>query len=114
PRLLDPRECRIGELIEDVAFTDLDGKAGRLSDFRGKTLVVALTNVGCPVAKRYAPRLVETADELGKRGVDFLFVDPTESDTPEALRAAAKARGVKSRLVLDADPALCRALGART
>jgi thiol-disulfide isomerase/thioredoxin len=114
PKPLDPRECRIGELIEDVAFTDLAGAPGRFSDWRGRTLVVALTNVGCPVGKRYAPRLVEMADEFCKRGVDFVFVDPTESDTPDALRAAAKERGVKSRVVLDVDHALVRALGART
>ncbi len=114
PRLLDPRVCRVGELVDDVAFVDVEGKPGKLSDYRGKTLVVALTNSGCPVCKRYAPRLVELADEFAKRGVEFLFVDPTETDTADAMRALAKERGMKSRLVLDADHALCRALGAQT
>jgi len=114
PRPLDPRDCRVGELVEDVAFTDVDGKPGRLSDFRGKTLVLALTNSGCPVCKRYAPRLAEMEAEFGKRGVEFLYVDPTETDKPDAMRALAKERGMKSRFVLDADHALCRALGAQT
>lgn len=114
PRPLDPRACRVGELIDDVALTDIDGKAGRLSDWRGKTLVVALTNSGCPVCKRYAPRLVELAEEFGKRGVEFLLVDPTENETAAAMRDVAKQRGFKSRFVLDADHAICRALGAQT
>ena len=114
PRPLDPRDCRVGELVDDVAFTDVDGKPGRLSDFRGKTLVVALTNSGCPVCKRYAPRLVEMADEYAKRGVEFLLVDPAESETAAAMRDVAKERGFKSRLVLDTDHALSRALGAQT
>jgi peroxiredoxin/mono/diheme cytochrome c family protein len=114
PRPLDPRVFRVGELIDDVAFTDLEGKAGRLSDWRGKTLVVALTNTGCPVCKRYGPRLAALSDEFGKRGAEFLFVDPTESDTADALRAVAKERGFKARLVLDADHAVSRALGAQT
>jgi peroxiredoxin len=114
PRPLDPRACRIGELIDDVAFTDLDGRAGRLSDWRGKTLVVASTNAGCPVCKRYAPRLAAMAAEFGKRGVEFLFLDPSENDTAEKMRAVAKERGFTSRLVLDSDHSLARALGVET
>jgi len=114
PRPLDPRTCRVGELVEDVAFTDVDGKPGSLSDWRGKTLVVALTNSGCPVCKRYAPRLVEMSAEFGKRGVDFLLVDPTETDTADAMRASAKERGFTSRLALDVDHEICRTLGAQT
>ena len=49
PRSLDPRACGVGGLVEDVAFTDADGTPGRLSDFRGKSLVVALTTAGCPI-----------------------------------------------------------------
>jgi peroxiredoxin len=114
PRPLDPRACRVGALVEDVAFTDVDGKPGRLSDFRGKTLVVALTNSGCPVCKRYAPRLAEMEAEFGGRGVEFLYVDPTETDKPDAMRDLARRRGMKARLVLDAGHALSRALGAQT
>jgi peroxiredoxin len=114
PRPLDPRVCRVGELIDDVAFTDVEGKPGRLSDWRGRTLVVALTNAGCPVCKRYAPRLAEMEAEFGTRGVAFLFVDPMENETAAQIRELAKERGFASRLVLDTEHALCRALGAQT
>ncbi len=33
PVILRPAEAGIGRLIPDVAFTDIDGNAGRLSDF---------------------------------------------------------------------------------
>ena len=114
PRSLDPRACGVGGLVEDVAFTDADGTPGRLSDFRGKSLVVALTTAGCPICKRYAPRLAEMEKEFGARGVAFLFVDPMEGDTPEQIRAFATQRGFASRLVADADHALSRALGVQT
>jgi hypothetical protein len=40
PQILDRRTARIGELAADTAFSDLDGKARRLSEFRGQPAVV--------------------------------------------------------------------------
>ena len=114
PRPLDPRACRVGELIDDLAFIDIAGKPGRLSDFRGRTLVVALTNAGCPVGKRYGPRLAKLEAEFGAKGVAFLYVDPTETDTAASMREIAKERGLKAPLVLDANRAIVTALGAQT
>ncbi len=113
PRPLDPRVCRIGELVEDVSFSDADGKPGRLSDWRGKTLVVAMTTAVCPISKRYAPRIVQLTAEFGKRGVEFLLVDPSENPA-ESVRNVAKQRGFTARIVPDGDNALSRALGAQT
>ena len=48
PRPVDPREYRIGQLIEDLAFTDTEGKSGKLSDYKDKkALVIAVTNSTC-------------------------------------------------------------------
>src|SRR5919112_517382 len=69
PRLLAAREHRVGELIGDVPFTDLDGKPGRLSDFRGKPLVVCMTSVTCPLARRYAPVLADLERKYRDQGV---------------------------------------------
>ncbi|MCA8919575.1 MAG: hypothetical protein KDB32_10895, partial [Planctomycetes bacterium] len=33
PKLVDPRDYRIGQLIEDAEFTDTEGKKGKLSDY---------------------------------------------------------------------------------
>src|SRR5262245_66250453 len=36
---LDPRTTNVGTLVPDLAFTDINGRTGRLSDFRGRPLV---------------------------------------------------------------------------
>src|SRR4051812_19578813 len=61
PKVLRGAEAGVGRMIPDVAFTDLAGKAGKLSDLKSNKLtVVAFTNTTCPVAKKYAPSLART------------------------------------------------------
>lgn len=84
PRVMRPAEAGIGHLIPDVAFTDLAGKPGKLSDFKSaKFTVVAFTNTTCPICKKYAPSLARIEKEYSAKGVAFLFVNPTATDTPD-------------------------------
>jgi mono/diheme cytochrome c family protein len=114
PAVLKADEHRVGNLIDDVTFTDLDAKPGRLSDFRGRPLVVCLTSVSCPVAKRYAPVLADLEKHYRDRGVAFLFVNPSAEQSPEAMRAAKRDAGMAGRYVHDAEGRLARALGAES
>ncbi len=114
PRLIDARQYRIGELIEDVAFTDLAGVAGKLSDFKGSTLVVVTTNTTCPLCKRFMPTLAEIEKRYGEKGVKFLFVNFTEGETVESAKKCVEAAGFKSRYALDPKAEIGRALRALT
>jgi thiol-disulfide isomerase/thioredoxin len=106
PKMRKPGEAGIGRLVPDVAFTDLAGKPGKLSDFKASKLaVVAFTNTTCPLCKKYAPTLARIEKEYAARGVAFLFVNPTATDTPDASAFA-------GRYVHDADGKLTAALGA--
>ena len=106
PRLRLPGEAGVGRLVPDVAFTDLAGKAGKLSDFKGsKLLVVAFTNTTCPVCKKYAPALRRLEKVWSAKGVSFLFVNPTKTDTPAG-------HGFAGRYVHDTGGTLAAAFGA--
>lgn len=106
PKLRLPGEAGVGRLAPDIAFTDLGGKAGKLSDFKGsKLLVVAFTNTTCPICKKYTPTLQRLEQEYAKKGVGFLFVNPTKGDKPDA-------KTFTGRYVHDADGGLTAALGA--
>src|SRR5688572_18175496 len=60
PQARTPAEWRVGRLIDDIPFKDLAGKEGKLSDFKEKNaLVISMTSVGCPIAKKIAPKLGE-------------------------------------------------------
>jgi len=106
PKLRLSGEAGVGRLIPDVVFTDLTGKAGKLSDFKSSKLtVVAFTNTTCPVSKKYAPTLRRLEKDYAGKGVSFLFVNPTKTDKPAD-------HGFASRYVHDRDGTLTAAFGA--
>lgn len=115
PLVIRPGEAGVGAFIPDLAFTDLAGKAGKLSEFKSaKLLVVAFTDVGCPVGKKYGPTLAKLEKEFADKNVAFLFVDPIASDSADDLKKAAADRGLKGRVVLDKNGTIASTLGATT
>ena len=114
PRPVDPRLYRVGELIEDLSFTDIEGKAGKLSDYKGKPLVIAMTNTTCPICKKYGPTLAELHKELADKGVALLLLNTSALDTPEIAREAVAKYKFASRYVLDAKGELAAALRANS
>lgn len=77
PRVIRAAEMGVGQLVPDTAFTDVKGKPGKLSDFKSsKLLVVAMTDPGCPLCKKYAPTLAAIEKEYAAKGVAFLLVNP--------------------------------------
>jgi peroxiredoxin len=115
PKILRAADAGVGRLVADAAFTDMAGKPGKLSDFREcKLLVVAFTDTGCPICRKYAPTLAKLEKEYAAKGVAFLFVNPIASDEPGAIRKAIAAHGFTGRYVHDRDGKLTAALGARS
>ena len=115
PKLLKPAEAGVGRLIPDLSFTDLDGRAGKLSDFHSaKILVVALTSTSCPIAQKYTPTLARLEKAFAPQGVAFLFVNPAATDAPEEIRAAVAEHRLAGRMVHDREQQLVTALNAQT
>src|SRR5690242_13652915 len=71
----------VGTTVSDFTAKDFLGKEYTLSEIgRGKTVVVAFMGTECPLAKLYAPRLVELANKFQAKGVVFLGVDSNRQD----------------------------------
>lgn len=115
PKVLKASDYGVGRLLQDLSFTDIKGKAGKLSSFKpAPALVIAFTSTSCPIAKKYAPALARLEKEFGAKGVKFLFVDPTASDTRDSIKADIKDHDFAGRYVHDRDGKLTAALGAQT
>ncbi len=111
---LDARTTNVGRLVPDLAFADLDGRAGRLSDFAGRVLVLAIRDVGCPVSQRTAKNLARVEDEFRARDVAFLFLNESSHNTPAEIRADMAEHGFEGPMVHDPEQRLGAALGATT
>ena len=109
PRPVDPRQHRIGQLIEDRKFMDVEGKAGTLSDYKGKTLVILVTNKGCPICKKFAPVINEIVEDYAEKDVAFLL-NPMENESVDDCKEAVKRYGFKARYLRDIDGSLAKTL----
>jgi len=64
-----PRETRIGDPCPDWELTGSDGKVHRLSDYRGKLVVLDFWASWCPHCKNAMPAVQKMHDTYGARGV---------------------------------------------
>ncbi len=60
---------KLGETAPDISFTSVDGKKLRLSDFRGKPVMLWLIATWCPTCQASARVLAEHKEELEKAGL---------------------------------------------
>ena len=115
PRVSKAGDVGVGRQMPDVAFTTLDGKAHRLSDWRAQRgLVIAFTSTTCPVSKRYAPGLARLEKELAAQGVGLLLANPLASEKGADLTAFIRDQGLTAPYLHDADQTLAAALRARS
>ncbi len=93
-------QAALGQQLPDLVLTDTNGRTVRLSDYRGKPLLISMIYTGCVDV---CPTLLESlhpAVEAGRRtlGEDSFAVITVgfdiRNDTPERLRLFARARGV--------------------
>lgn len=116
PAVLPSRSTLVGERIEDVGFTDLAGKAGRLSAYRDKrAVVVCVTSATCPVARKYGPTIVELEKRFAAKGVAFVAVNLSTAESVEKIKEAAaefSKQGWTGRYVVDREAVVGKALGA--
>ncbi|MBC7918774.1 MAG: thioredoxin family protein [Rhodoferax sp.] len=112
----------VGQPAPDFSLTDAAGKTVRLSDFKGKHVVLEWTNPACPfVRKHYGSTNMQTLQkEAATSGVVWLSINSTATDhgdylKPEQLgRWMAEQKASPVATLLDESGATGKAYGART
>ena len=90
----------IGARVADYAFTDSRGRAVRLSDYRGKPLLVNFVYTGCsqvcPTTVRFLDKAIrEARGALGQDGFAVATIGFNQPfDTPQAMHAFAAQHGI--------------------
>jgi peroxiredoxin len=112
----------VGQAAPDFTLTDAGGKAVRLSDFRGKHVVLEWTNPGCPYVRKHydSGNMPATQKEAVDRGVVWLSINSTAKSSSEYLPPAQLVSWQKERkaqpsaVLMDEEGSVGKAYGART
>jgi peroxiredoxin len=121
--LVAAHAATVGQPAPDFTATDVNGKTVRLSDFKGKHVVLEWTNPGCPfVVKHYGSGNMQQlqADKTAK-GVVWLAINSTAKSASDYLAPAAlnakmtgEWKGKPTHLLMDESGAVGKAYGAKT
>ena len=107
-----PEAARVGEPAPDFTLKDGDGREWRLSDRRGR-VVVLLFYPGdeTPVCTRQLCSVRDRWEEYEEAGAEVVGIS---TDTPDSHRSFAERHQLPLRLLSDADGRVSRAYGARS
>lgn len=111
----------VGQAAPDFTLTDVTGKPVRLSDLRGRHVVLEWNNPGCPfVVKHYSSGNMQALQkEAAGKGVVWLAINSTETGHGDYLAPAQLARWMgeqkasPSATLMDEDGKVGKAYGAR-
>ncbi|MFM1822151.1 MAG: hypothetical protein RI967_417, partial [Planctomycetota bacterium] len=116
---LDARALGVGSYVPDVDGTALDGVERGWRSGRGEKLtVIALTSATCPLCRKFGPSLARIERAFRNRGVNFVFVNVSGTDTTDEMRRQASDMGWSGVYLDDrasgSTSAIASALRART
>jgi peroxiredoxin len=112
----------VGQPAPDFSAPDLSGKPVKLSDFRGKYVVLEWTNPDCPYVRRHydTGNMPSLQKEVAAKDVVWLAVNSSnpssgEFKTPDEMAKWLGAKGATPKATLiDKDGKVGRLYGART
>lgn len=87
----------------DFELLDLDGTPVKLSDYRGKVVLVNIWATWCPPCVRETPRLVRVYDAYRDQGFVLLGVNTTYQDKVEDVRKFARSEQISYPILLDTE-----------
>lgn len=112
----------VGQPAPEIALKDAAGKTVKLSDFRGRHVVLEWTNPGCPYVRKHydSGNMAATQQDATARGAVWLSINSTEKSSYDYVEPAKLAAWQKERKVqptatlMDEEGSAGKAYGART
>jgi peroxiredoxin len=101
----------------DFTLKSFDGKTIKLSDFKGKIVVLEWFNYECPFVLRHygsQPTMIGLANKYRDKNVVWLAINSTNHATPEANIEFAEKRNLPYPILDDRSGTVGRAYGAKT
>ncbi len=111
-------KAELGKPAPGFALKDVYGKEFKLSDFKGKIVVLEWINKGCPISRGCHDEkkkiMQKTYKKYAGKGVIWLAIDTTFNAKPEENRVYAAEKGLAYPILHDPDGKVGHAYAART
>lgn len=112
----------VGQPAPDFTLKDASGKTVKLSDFKGKHVVLEWTNPGCPFVRKHynSGNMPATQKEAMDKGVVWLAINSTEKGSSDYLEGPRlvywlkEQKSTPSATLMDEEGTAGKAYGART
>jgi peroxiredoxin len=112
----------VGQKAPDFTLTDTAGKTVRLSDYKGKHVVLEWHNPGCPFVRKHydSANMQALQKEATAKGVVWLAINSTETGHPDYLAAPklgqwmVEQKAAASATLMDESGSVGKSYGART
>jgi len=92
-----------GQPAPDFELTTVDGRKIKLSDYKGKAVVLNFWATWCAPCKIEIPWFVELQKQYGPQGMEIVGVAMDENPKPEKIGAFAKEEGINYTVLLGSD-----------
>jgi peroxiredoxin len=109
-------KATIGKAAPDFSLQDQNGKTVKLSDYKGKIVVLEWFNQGCPYVVRHykAKTMTSTADKYKGQDVVWLAINTTAGKSAEDNKTSAEAWSISYPILSDTSSAVAQQYGAKT
>lgn len=104
----------VGKPAPDFTLTDFDGKTWKLSDLKGKVVVLEWINFDCPVSLKCNPTMKTTSEKYAGQGVVWLAIDSTNFHKAADNAQFVKDRQLSYKILSDFDGTVGHTYAART
>jgi cytochrome c biogenesis protein CcmG/thiol:disulfide interchange protein DsbE len=105
---------QVGFLAPDFSLPTASGETIRLSDLRGKAVLVNLWATWCPPCRAEMPAIEKVYNEYKEEGLVVLAVNMTYQDTASAVMPFAQEHGLTFPILLDESAIVGRAYQLRS
>jgi peroxiredoxin len=87
-------ELRIGEQVPEFEFTDFNNKKRKLSEFRGKYLLIDFWGMWCPPCRQELTHLRAAYQRFQARGFEILGMNTDQPDNVPQIKSQLEKNGI--------------------
>ena len=87
-------ELYLGKEFPEFSFTDFDGKKHKISEYRGKYVLLDIWGFWCPPCRKELPYIREANRTFGERNLVVLGLNTDEDFTVDSMKKALNQNGM--------------------